>query len=99
MLSVADNLRRAMDNFPSDDESRRRHGPVLTGIEATERGLQRTLEKHGITPLDPLGDAFDPNFHEVVLQQPGTGKPEGTILDVLEPGDLYNGRLLRPALV
>ncbi len=99
ILGVADNLRRAMQNFPSDDKSSEAMAPLLTGIEATERGLQKTLEKHGITPLDPLGEAFDANFHEVVLQQPDTGKPEGTIVGVLEPGYLYNGRLLRPALV
>ena len=72
--------------------------PLLTGIEATERGLQRRWRtRHNAA--DPLGDAFDPNFHEVVLQQPDTGKPEGTIVEVLEPGYLYHGRLLRPALV
>ncbi len=62
MLGVADNLRRAMENFPSDDEAGDAVAPLLTGIEATERGLQRTLEKHGITPIDPLGRCFRPEF-------------------------------------
>jgi molecular chaperone GrpE len=99
ILTVADNLRRAMQNFPESGAAREAVAPLLEGIEATERGLQNTLEKHGITRLEPLGEDFDANFHAVVLQRPDTGKPEGTVVDVLEPGYLYNGRLLRPALV
>jgi molecular chaperone GrpE len=99
ILTVADNLRRAMQNFPKSGAAREAVAPLLEGIEATERGLQTTLEKHGITRLEPLGEDFDANFHAVVLQRPDTGKPEGTVVDVLEPGYLYNGRLLRPALV
>ena len=100
LLSVADNLRRALEAVPEDLlEADVRVKNLLEGIEATERELIRTFEKNGIQKLEPVDEVFDPNFHEVMFETPGTGKPPGTITQVVEIGYTLNDRLLRPARV
>ncbi|MBI2235033.1 MAG: nucleotide exchange factor GrpE [Micavibrio aeruginosavorus] len=101
MLDIADNFRRALDAIPED--ARKGDDPLIktlmAGIEAIERGLLKTFEKHGIKKLEPLGSVFDPNFHEVMFEAPVPGKTQGTIIQVIEPGYTLNERLLRPARV
>lgn len=100
LLEVADNLRRALDAVPDDlKDADVRVQNLFEGIEATERVLLKTFEKHGIKKLEPMGEVFDPNFHEVMFETPGTGQPPGTIVQVLETGYLLKDRLLRPARV
>ncbi len=100
LLSVSDNLRRGLDSVPNDlIESDVRIKNLLDGLEATDRELLKSFEKSGIKKLDPTGETFDPNFHEVMFEAPGTGNPAGTIIEVLETGYVLNGRLLRPARV
>lgn len=95
LLTVSDNLRRALDATPAELKD----SPLVQGIEATERELLKAFEKHGIRKLDPSGQPFDPNFHEVMFEAPLPGKPAGLILQVLEPGYVIGERLLRPARV
>lgn len=95
MLSVADNLRRAIDAAAPQ----MRDSALVQGIEATERELLKGFEKNGIRKIEPLGAPFDPNFHEVMFESPMPGKPDGTIIQVLEAGYVLNDRLLRPARV
>lgn len=101
MLEIADNFRRAIDSVP--DEVKNGNDPLVTnilaGIDAIERGLLKTFEKHGIRKIEPMGQIFDPNFHEVMFEAPMPGKPAGTIIQLLEPGYTLNDRLLRPARV
>ena len=101
MLEIADNFRRAIDSVP--EEIRNGDDPLVTnllaGIDAIERGLLKTFEKHGIKKIEPLGQMFDPHFHEVMFEAPMPGKPAGTIIQLLEPGYTLNDRLLRPARV
>lgn len=100
MLSIADNLRRALDSVPADViEAEPRLKNVVEGVEATERELLRNFEKHGIQKVEPGEEIFDPNKHEVMLEIPGSGKPAGMILQVMEVGYMLNDRLLRPARV
>ncbi|MCB1532659.1 MAG: nucleotide exchange factor GrpE [Alphaproteobacteria bacterium] len=100
LLDVADNLRRALAAVPEDLlEADVRVKNLLDGIEGTERQLLRSFEKNGIQKLDPLGEPFDPNFHEVMFESPAPDKPAGTIVQVLEVGYVLNGRILRPARV
>ena len=100
LLSVADNLRRALDAIPEDSSGVSEHFTNLqTGIEATERELIRALERHGIKQLFPLDEPFDPNFHEVMFEAPIGDKEPGTIIQVMEVGYTLHERLLRPARV
>ncbi len=100
LLSVADNLRRALDSTPSElIEQNPQFKNLIDGIEATERELLRAFDKNNINKTQPLGEQFDPNFHEVMFETPMPDKKAGEIIQVLEAGYILNGRLLRPALV
>jgi len=97
ILSVADNLRRALEAIP--EEQTEQLQSLINGIEATERELLRTFEKNGIQKLEPLDQQFDPNFHEVMFEAPIPDKAAGTIIQIIEPGYVLNNRILRPARV
>lgn len=100
VLDVSDNLRRALDATPDELlEADPRVKTLMDGIEATERTLLRSFEKHGIEKIEPLDQPFDPNFHEVMFEAPVPGKPGGLVMQVVEPGYVLNGRILRPARV
>ena len=100
LLSVADNLRRALEAVPADLLEQQPQIKNLTdGIAATERELLRSFEKNGIQKLEPLNEPFNPNFHEVMFEAPMPDKENGTIIQVIEPGYTLNGRILRPARV
>jgi molecular chaperone GrpE len=100
MLSVADNLERAIASIPA--RVRESEGAVKTlieGVELTEKEMLRSLEKHGVKKLDPLGKHFDPNFHEAIFQVPDPSVPRGTVTTIVEPGYSIGSRALRPAKV
>lgn len=100
MLDIGDNLRRALEAVPPDMlEGEPRLKNLVEGIEATERTLMRSFEKHGIRQIAPMDEIFDPNFHEVMFEAPMPGKPAGTIIQVMETGYMLHDRLLRPARV
>lgn len=100
MLDIADNLRRALDSMPEELIAEQPQVKNLhEGIEGTEKLLLSTFEKNGIKRLDPAGEIFDPNFHEVMFEAPMPDKPAGTVMQVLEVGYTLNDRLLRPARV
>lgn len=99
LLNVSDNLRRALEAFPDDARQDMRVASLLEGIEATEKELLKTFEKHGIEKIEPLDAPFDPNFHEVMFEASIPGKPGGTVIQVIEAGYVLNDRLLRPARV
>lgn len=101
ILAVADNLRRAIETVPV--EEREQLGDTLrglvAGVEMTEKDLGTTLGRHGVKAVAPLDEAFDPHLHQAMFEVPGSGKPAGTVVQVLQPGYTIHGRLLRPALV
>ncbi len=97
LISVADNLRRALDAAPEETDDATTG--LINGIEATERELLKSFEKNGIQKTIPIDQPFDPNFHEVMFEAPFPEKINGTIIQVLEPGYILNGRILRPARV
>lgn len=100
LLPVADNLKRALDSIPADLlEEHDALKNLVDGIQATERELLRCFETNGIEKVEPLDQPFDPNFHEVMFEAPIPEKQAGTIIQVIEPGYVLNGRILRPARV
>jgi molecular chaperone GrpE len=100
LLAVADNLNRAISSASAEA---RAADPALeamvAGVEMTERGLFSVFEKHKIEPIDPVGQPFDPNWHEALFEIPDTESPNGTVLQVVEVGYRLHDRLLRPAKV
>ena len=99
LLSVADNLRRALDSLPAEEAKDERTRSLLAGVEATERELLTVFERNGVRRIDPNGERFDPNFHQAVFEAERPGKCAGTIIEVLQPGYVLHDRLLRPAMV
>lgn len=100
LLDVADNLRRAIEAVPAElRDATPQVATLLGGVEATERQLLAAFEQSAVRRIDPVGQVFDPNQHQAMFEIPGSGKPSGTIVQVLQPGYLIHDRLLRPALV
>ncbi len=100
LLNVCDNLRRALESVPGDPEEQDEAVKTLiTGIELVEKELLAAFEKHGVRKIEPLGEKFDHNFHQAMYEVENTGKPAGTVVELLQPGYLIHDRLLRPAMV
>jgi molecular chaperone GrpE len=100
MLDVADNLRRALGSLDPASLQDERAKALVEGVAATERALLAALERHGIKRIEPeIGERFDPNSHEAMFEVPNTGKPGGSIVQVVQAGYRMHDRLLRPAMV
>ena len=101
MLTVADNIRRALESVPSDarEQADGALKGLVDGIELTERDLLKTLERHGVKRLDPEGQKFDPNMHQAMFEVPNPDVPAGTVVQVVQTGYSIGERVLRPALV
>ena len=100
MLSVADNLGRALQALPAErDNLDPAIKSVIEGIEATERELLAIFERNGIRKIDPIGETFNPDYHQAVMEVPTNEHPPGTVALVMMPGYLLKERLLRPAMV
>lgn len=100
LLPVVDNLRRAIDAVPEEQRAENEAtANLLTGIEMTEKMLLDAFEKNAIKKIDPLDEKFSYERHQAISEAPGTGKPSGTVVQVLQPGYMLHDRLLRPAMV
>lgn len=99
LLSVGDNLRRALDSIPAEADLGDNARTLVEGIEMTERELVNMLERHNIRKIDPLGDKFSHDLHQALFEVPDTGKKDGTIVQVMQVGFVIKDRLLRPAMV
>lgn len=100
MLSVSDNLDRALQSLNNEKETMQGDmKSFIEGVEMTSTGLLNTLEKYNIRKIDPKGEKFDHNFHQAMFDIETDESPEGTIMQVMQPGYVLKDRLLRPALV
>ncbi|MBI2874748.1 MAG: nucleotide exchange factor GrpE [Firmicutes bacterium] len=95
LLPVLDNLERAIEAARGTGES----GPLCEGVELILRQLADLLKEEGLEPLDPVGQTFDPQFHEAVEQADSEEHADGTILKELQRGYRLRGKILRPSLV
>jgi len=95
LLPVVDNLERALEH------GRQSEAPeaMLEGIDLVYQGFLKALAKFGVTPLESVGQQFDPAFHNAVMQEETAEVPDCTITKELQKGYLMNQRLLRPAMV
>jgi len=99
LLTVVDNLRRALDAIPEAEITDPRTRSLLDGVAVTERELLAAFERHGLKRIDPKGERFDHNFHQAIFEAERPGAPGGTVIEVLQPGYVLHDRLLRPAMV
>lgn len=99
MLSVKDNLERALSMMPADMKGHESFGPLVTGIEATARELDAVFARNGITRVEAMGQKLDPNKHQAMMEVPSADAEPGTIVQEMQPGYMIKDRLLRPAMV
>jgi molecular chaperone GrpE len=99
MLSVADNLERALQAIPADLREDERFKGLIIGLEATGRELASVFERNGITKVSALGEKLDPNRHQAMIELPTADAEPGTIVQEMQAGYMIRDRLLRPALV
>jgi molecular chaperone GrpE len=99
MLSVADNLSRALDAIPQELREDEKWKNLVAGIEATARELDKVFGHNGITRIAATGLPLDPNQHQAMLEIPSNDAAPGTVLQELQAGYMIKDRLLRPAMV
>lgn len=101
MLSVSDNLRRALETVPEEVKAAADAGlkSFIEGVDITERAMLSALERHGVKKLFPEGERFDPNFHQAMFEVPNADVPANTVVQVVQPGYSIGDRVLRPAMV
>ena len=100
LLSVADNLARALDSVAAEGLSD--DGPLkslVEGVQMTRRELAQAFERHAIREIEALGRKLDPHVHEAMFEVPDPTRPNGTVVQVVQPGYMLHDRLLRPARV
>lgn len=99
ILSVADNLERAMEAVPESIRNDDAGKGFVAGIEATQREIISVFERNGISRIEALGQTLDPNKHQAMVEVPSADAEPGTIIHEMQKGYMIKDRLLRPALV
>ncbi|MFZ0608192.1 MAG: nucleotide exchange factor GrpE [Xanthobacteraceae bacterium] len=101
ILSIADNMRRALDAVAPELRASAESGvkALIDGVELTERELQKALEKNGVRQFTPQAEKFDPNRHQAMFEVTDATVPAGSVVQVVQPGYMIGERVLRPALV
>lgn len=97
LLPVVDNFERALSSL--DTQSEEVQG-LLSGVKMIYRQLNETLQKEGLEPILSVGEIFDPNLHEAMLQVPlEEGQQDSQVVEELRKGYRFKERILRPTLV
>ena len=99
ILSVADNLARALDHVPEELREHEKAKNFIAGIEATRRELDKVFAGNGITRIAAKGMPLDPNQHQAMMEVPTDEAEPGTIVQEMQAGYMIKDRLLRPAMV
>ena len=99
ILSVADNLSRALSAIPAELREDEKMKGLVTGLEATGRELDNVFSKHSISRIAAIGLPLDPNQHQAMIEIPNADAEPGTVVQELQAGYMIKDRLLRPALV
>ena len=99
MLAVSDNLRRTLDAIPEEMRADAGLKTLIEGVEMTERSMLSALERHGVRQIEPVGQKFDPNFHQAMFEIPNPEVPNNTVVQVVQAGFVIGERVLRPAMV
>ena len=99
ILSVADNLSRALDAVSPEMREDEKLKNFIAGIEATQREVDKVFAGHGISRIASTGLPLDPNQHQAMLEVPSNDVEPGTIVQEMQAGYMLKDRLLRPAMV
>jgi molecular chaperone GrpE len=96
LLTVVDNLERAIASAPADNQNGQ---SVVEGVALTLAEVMKILEKHHVSPIEALGELFDPSFHQAMCQAESDEHPPNTVVQEYQKGYLIHDRLLRPTMV
>ena len=101
MLTVGDNLRRAIDAVPKEQRDGRDPAlnALIEGVEVTERGMEQAMTKFGVRRVDTAGVKFDPQIHQAMFEVESPDAAPGTVVQEVQAGYVIGERVLRPALV
>ncbi|MEM1131565.1 MAG: nucleotide exchange factor GrpE [Pseudomonadota bacterium] len=99
ILSVSDNLTRALEAIPDDLREDEKWKGLIAGIEATGRELEKVFGQHGISRIPAMGLELDPNQHQAMIEIPTDDHEPGTIVQEMQTGYMIKDRLLRAAYV
>lgn len=100
LVSVLENLQRAVDSIPVEmKEKEQAVANLAIGVEMTLKELLGVFNRQGIERIDPMGQKFDHNFHQAIAQIDTPDAEAGTVVQVLQAGYKIHDRLLRPAMV
>ncbi len=95
LLPVVDNLELALNHAREQEPG----SPLVEGVENVLKGFLQVITKFGATPIQALGEKFDPAIHNAVMQQEDDSVEDQTVIQELQKGYLLKNRLLRPAMV
>ena len=95
LLPIVDNFERGFAMRPEDEVVT----PFEEGMEKVYRQMQSTLEALGVTPIEAVGQEFDPNFHNAVMQDEEADAPENTVVAEFQKGYMYRGSVIRYSMV
>jgi molecular chaperone GrpE len=99
VLSIADNLARALDAVPAELREDDKLKSLIAGIEATQREIDKIFTNHGISRIASVGLPLDPNQHQAMVEVPTADAAPGTVVQEMQAGYMLRDRLLRPAMV
>jgi molecular chaperone GrpE len=99
ILSVSDNLSRALEAIPAELREDEKFKGLVAGLEATGRELESVFGKHGIKRIAAMGLPLDPNQHQAMVEIPSADAEPGTVIAEMQAGYMIKDRLLRPAMV
>jgi molecular chaperone GrpE len=94
LLAVLDDFDRALESVPPEADD-----PWIDGVKLVERKLRGVLESEGVTPIDAVGQAFDPNLHEAVAHEDTADHPDNDVIGEVQRGYRLHDRVIRPSLV
>lgn len=96
LLIVADNMERALEAADLNNEDLK---PLIEGVELTQKSLIDILAKFNVEQINPLGEPFDPQYHQAISMVENPDAEPNSVTLVMQKGYTLNGRLLRPAMV
>lgn len=96
MIDVVDNLERALDSTPADNEAAK---ALREGVALTHKHMLDTLKRFAVEQVNPVGEPFNAELHQAVSMVPSPTAEPNSVLNVLAKGYTLSGRLLRPAMV
>jgi len=99
ILSLNDNLSRALDAIPEEEKNSKTFKNLTDGLKMVQRDFSTILEKHGVKKIDALNKKFDHNFHQAMMEIETNESEEGLVVQEIQSGYIMHDRLLRPSMV